>query len=266
MYYRTLGRTLPTAGLLLLVVGCSMSGGLPFMPQGDGLSPAARCARMANLGPQAIPRELDKRPMPAYTVEPGDVLLIQSLDLDSSIRLPADQPVLPDGTINLGRYGCLQVAGRTVAEIEQLVQAAVAAQVAQPGYIMVRLITRQSKVFYVLGEVNAPGAYPLHGRETVLDGILMAGGLTDRASEENVILSRPTPPDNCRVVLPVCYTAIVQLADTTTNYQLAPGDRIFIPTKSCLEHLLHGKGKTCVPGGHGHPAGKLLHPVIEGTP
>jgi hypothetical protein len=32
-------------------------------------------------------------------------------------------------------------------------------------------------------------------------------------------------------VLPVCFKEIVQLGDTTTNYQLAPGDRVFIPAK-----------------------------------
>jgi hypothetical protein len=98
-------------------------------------------------------------------------------------------------------------------------------------------MTRVSKVYYVLGEVNAPGAFPLTGRETVLDGILAAGGLTDRASHSHIILSRPSPPDHCRIVLSICYGEIVQLGDTTTNYQLAPGDRIFVASKSTCEQL-----------------------------
>jgi protein involved in polysaccharide export with SLBB domain len=185
--------------------------------------------------PWPIPRELDKRPLPPYIVEPGDVLVIHSADLDSPIRLPGDQPVLPDGTINLGRYGHQQVAGKTVPEIEALVRAAVEAVTPDAGFIVVRVVARPSKVFYVLGEVNAPGSFPLTGRETVLDGILAAGGLTDQASRKNIILSRPSAPDSCRVVLPVCYNEIVQLGDTTTNYQLAPGDRIFIPAAHCWE-------------------------------
>jgi protein involved in polysaccharide export with SLBB domain len=78
----------------------------------------------------------------------------------------------------------------------------------------------------------------LNGRETVLDGILIAGGLNDRASRRDIIVSRPTRPGDCRVVLPVCYREIVQLGDTTTNYQLLPGDRIFVPSKSSWEDLL----------------------------
>src|SRR5258708_35821327 len=116
--------------------------------------------------------------------------------------MPGDQPVLPDGTINLGRYGRLVVAGRTVNEIETVVHAAVQAQAGGKdiGAISVRLMTRASKVYYVLGEVNAPGAFPLTGRETVLDGILAAGGLTDRASPSHIILRRPSPPDPCRIL------------------------------------------------------------------
>ena len=55
------------------------------------------------------------------------MLLIQPTDLDSPVRLPGDQPVLPDGTINLGRYGLLMVSGRTIEEIESLVRTAVEA-------------------------------------------------------------------------------------------------------------------------------------------
>ena len=37
-------------------------------------------------------------------------------------------PELPDGTINLGRYGLLGVAGKTVPEIEAVVRAQIEAQ------------------------------------------------------------------------------------------------------------------------------------------
>jgi hypothetical protein len=50
-----------------------------------------------------------------------------------------------------------------------------------------------------------------------------------------MILSRPTAPDCCRIVVPICYDEIVQHGDTTTNYQLMPGDRIFVPSQSVCE-------------------------------
>ena len=231
---------------LSLLAGCSSSRLLA--PGGvHSLTKTAEAIRQPIAPP--MPRELDKHLLPPYIVEPGDVLLVQPTDLDSPVRLPGDQPVLPDGTINLGKYGQVVVAGKTVEDIAGMVRATVEAQGKGAGFIMVRLVTRASKVYYVLGEVNAPGAYPLAGRETVLDGLLAAGGLNDRASRKNIILSRPSPPDACRVVLPVCYPAIVQSGDTTTNYQLAPGDRIYVPSKGCREDgglFSKGKGDCCV--------------------
>jgi protein involved in polysaccharide export with SLBB domain len=219
---------------LLLLTGCSGPAGLSFfgLPR-HPLIEETRAVRQPV--PPAVPRELDKKLMPAYAVEPGDVLLVYPVELDSPVRLPGDQPILPDGTINLGKYGRVVVAGHTIEEIEDMVRGVVEAQTKDAGFIAVRLVSRQSKVYYVIGEVNAPGAYQLSGRETVLDGIVTAGGLTDRASRKNIVLSRPTAPDGCRVVLPVCIREIVQLGDTTTNYQLAAGDRIFVPSACFLE-------------------------------
>lgn len=197
--------------------------------------------------PAAVPRELDKRPQPPYVVEPGDVLLVQPADVDSPIRLPGDQPVMPDGTIQLGKYGKLQVAGKTVDEIESAAKTLVEAQSKDAGVITVRVVTRTSKVYYVLGEVNSPAAYQLSGRETVLDAILAAGGLTDRAAREKIILDRPTAPDACRVVLPVCYSEIVQLGDTATNYQMTAGDRVYVPSRGFWDDCLRKKKKECGP-------------------
>jgi len=222
-----------------LLTGCSSL--VPSLSTTSGdkqlLLPEAREIRNSVPMPPPVPRELTKAVLPAYIVEPGDVLLVTPADLDSPVRLPSDQTVLPDGRIDLGRYGRVQVAGKTVDEIEVIVATAVKEKTPEAGPINVRLVGRQSKVYYVLGQVNAPGAFPLQGRETVLDGIVAAGGLNIRASRDNIILSRPTPPDGCRVVLPVCYRQIVQLGDTTTNYQLQPGDRIFVPGKGFWEQL-----------------------------
>src|SRR5262245_54206561 len=232
------------AALLLLLAGCNTSPTNPLgiFPEGQPLLKETREARKINSEPWALPRELDKQMAPAYVAEPGDTLLVQPAELDSPIRIPGDQPILPDGSIYLGKYGRLLVAGLTLEQIEAMVHDHVARQVKDAGPITVRVVSRQSKVYYVLGEVNAPGAYPLAGRETVLDGILAAGGVNARADLHRIILSRPTAPDSCRMVLPVAYEEIVQLGDTSTNYQLQAGDRVFVPTKCVLDELQHHLG------------------------
>ncbi|MFO0850531.1 MAG: polysaccharide biosynthesis/export family protein [Gemmataceae bacterium] len=242
---------LPALIVAITQSGCSTVGAtLGFTPPVYKLTEPAKQLRASSGVHLELPRELAKTVLPAYVVEPGDVLLVTPVELDSPVRLPGDQTVLPDGTIDLGRYGRPVVAGKTVpqieAEVQQLISARLKKEEQEFGQVQVRLVNRASKVFYVLGEVNGPGSFPLAGRETVLDGILAAGGLTRQASARNIILSRPTAPDGCRVVMAVCYNDIVQLGDTATNYQLQPGDRIYVPSQTMLESLFPNQ-KECGP-------------------
>jgi protein involved in polysaccharide export with SLBB domain len=130
------------------------------------------------------------------------------------------------------------VVGKTIPQVETLVREAVKEKDQQAINVTVRLVGKPSAVYYVFGEVNAPGVFPVTGRETVLDGVVAAGGLTRKASVDNIIVSRPTAPESCRFVYPVCWRQIVQLGDTSTNYQLLPGDRIYVPSQGTLESLL----------------------------
>jgi polysaccharide export outer membrane protein len=233
-------RTFSAIGLLLIAgsgIGCESLG---VTPPANKLHPDAKSIKESAPVPGVGPRELAKSLFGAFIVEPGDVLLVQPADLDAPLRLPPDQTVFTDGTIDLGVYGRPVVAGKTqeqiAAEIKTLINDKEKPK--EPIAITVRIIGRNSQVFYVLGEVNAPGAYPITGFDTALDGLIKAGGVTRRASESNIILSRPTAPDGCRQVYPVCYPQIVQLGDTSTNYQLQPGDRIYVPSKGLLEGIL----------------------------
>jgi polysaccharide export outer membrane protein len=244
------------ASMFVATVGCSTASslGLPVASGPHRLMPVAKKFRDGAGLPVSLPRELAKSVVPEYRVEPGDVLVVEPDSFDTSIRLPSDQPVQLDGTIQLGRFGQLSVAGKSLPEIEREVRQLIKRQLldetsdgleeseerrAADASVSVRLLSRESKVFYVIGEVNAPGAYPLVGRETILDAIMTAGGLTDRANEHKLIFVRPTGPEECRLVLPVCYRQIVQLGDTSTNYQVKPGDRIYVPSFTFHDDLKH---------------------------
>src|SRR5262245_22333124 len=105
----------------LLIGGCSTFFASPLSTtSGDKqlLLPEAKAFRCAVPQPAPVPRELSKSVLPAYIVEPGDILLVHPVRLDSPARLPSDQTVLPDGRIDLAEYGRPVVAGKTVEEIE----------------------------------------------------------------------------------------------------------------------------------------------------
>ncbi len=235
-----------------------------------------------------LPRELEKFPLDTYVVEIGDIISVETVSFDATIRLPGDQPVSPDGTISLGEFGALDVAGKTIAQIQAEVEATIqarlemdvksqAARAAGEGSeqtggddetinqqlnrllranrVSVRLINWDSKVVYVLGEVNSPGSFPFTGNQTVLDAIVAAGGLTSAGNSHRIVLARPTPSGSCRIVLSVCYEQIVQLGDTSTNYQLLPGDRVFVPSLTLIDDLK----KTLAPG-HAHRCPRCAAP------
>ena len=244
---------------LLPVCGCSTLG-LSLFPSGSFLTDQAEEVLARSPSSVDLPRELNRTVLPVHYLEPGDVLLIEPADFDSDIRLPADQRVMADGSLDLGRFGRAVVAGLTVEDAENLIEQTIENQItasevneatatekeeSNKTEINIRLLEPVHR-FYVLGAVNSPGSYPLTGFETVLDGILAAGGVTSDASMCKMLLARPTTPCSCRVTLPVCYREITQRGDTTTNYQLQPGDRIFVSTRSCMEELMFWKaGETC---------------------
>lgn len=232
-------RLLIITAVLSVMSGCSGTGGsVSLSPERFPLGEVAEANVMC--GPADAPRELQKAWIEKYILEPGDGLLVMPVELDSKVRIPADQTILADGTIDLGKYGRLAAAGKTIPELELDVLTLVSKKEKEEniGAIDVRLVNRQSKVFYVFGEVTSPGRFVLTGNECVLDGILLAGGLTDRSSWQNILLVRPTG-DGPGHVLRVNYGDIIRVGAAGTNYQIQPGDRIYVGSRSLLDTLLN---------------------------
>jgi len=70
--------------------------------------------------------------------------------------------------------------------------------------------------------------FPVTGNETVLDAIAQINGLS-RLSSKDVWIARPAPSGvGCDQLLPVDIEAIMKGGATATNYQILPGDRVFI--------------------------------------
>lgn len=198
-----------------------------------------------------LPTELNKTTMPPYIVEPPDLLVVEVLEALPGRPITGERLVRPDGTISLDFYGKIYVTGLTIPEIKEKIVLHLRQYLTDEALglierdettgeeihippqetdrVFVDVTAYNSKVYYVMGDVGAPGRLPVTGNETVLDAINYAGGLAPTASVPNIRLVRPAPPGACcEQVLPVNYAAIVQAGDTTTNYQLMPGDRLYV--------------------------------------
>lgn len=194
-----------------------------------------------------LPRELQKVSMPPHVVEPPDSLQITVKPIDLEFDTP-NVKVQPDGVIDLGFYGDVYVAGLTLREVEEkltlrLLPQAEKQKLKDRVKVAVKLIDGGgSKRYYVLGVVDQQRSFALNGNETVLDGILQAG-LKSNSLPNKAYLVRPHPTGGADQVFRIDWFGITERGDTLTNYQLMPGDRIYVPgTKppSLLQTLFRG--------------------------
>lgn len=145
--------------------------------------------------------------------------------------------VRPDGTILLGVYGQVYVAGYTLDEVKQAVETHLAQFVHDPE-VLVDVLAYNSKNIFVITDGGGSGetvaALPFTGNDTVLKAIGQIQGLSE-VSSKRMWIARPAPNGTeIAQVMEVDWRAITQDAISTTNYQLFPGDRIYIQADSLI--------------------------------
>jgi len=143
----------------------------------------------------------------------------------------------PDGTVNLRQYGTLHVAGKTVTEIRVELNRYLSRYFDSPD-ASVDVRQFNSKVFYVITEGAGMGdnirRVPVTGSDTVMDALSAVNGLS-QVSSATVWVARPAPGGfGCEQILPVDYEAITKGASSATNYQIMPGDRVFVAGDSMI--------------------------------
>lgn len=145
-------------------------------------------------------------------------------------RISGQHLVRPDGTIGLGTYGSLRVSGMTLAEVRQAVEALLAEQLLEPE-VYVDVQAYNSKLYYVILDGAGAGQtvyrLPVTGNDTVLDAMAQVSGLTTVSDPDRVWVARPAP-GACPRVMAVDWRAISECGDPSTNYQLMPGDRLYV--------------------------------------
>jgi polysaccharide export outer membrane protein len=158
-----------------------------------------------------------------YYIAPPDMLEITIRPEPAITRTVV---VRPDGRISVDLIGDVEVEGKTVEEVRALITKEVAHYILNPD-VTVILSSSNSRVFFVFGEVARPGTYPLTGHVTAVEALGIASGATRWANLGQGRLVRPT--DEAPQAFRVDFKAITQSGDGRTNYELAPGDVIFLP-------------------------------------
>jgi polysaccharide export outer membrane protein len=152
-------------------------------------------------------------------------------------QLRGEHLVRPDGTISLGSYGSVYVAGMSLGQAKCVIEKYLSEYLLNPQ-IAIDVFAYNSKVFYVIFDGGGFGQrvirLPVTGNETVLDAIGYVQGLAPVSSTHRIWLARPSPVHNgCNQILPVDWKAITMAGSTATNYQIFPGDRVYV-SADCL--------------------------------
>lgn len=146
-------------------------------------------------------------------------------------QIAGEHLVAPDGKVNLGIYGRVRVVGLTIEEARLAIQDHLSQSLENPE-IAVDVLGYNSKVYYVITQGAGLGdqviILPSKGNETVLDAIGQIQGLQSNSSTR-MWIARPGK-NSCGgdQILPVDWLAVTQRGATETNYQVMPGDRIYV--------------------------------------
>jgi polysaccharide export outer membrane protein len=201
--------------------------------------------------PADVPREGNLVTLPPYQIAPPDILQIEAVALklnDQGERIGTERPmalwpqavsgqflIRPDGTVGLGVYGSVQLAGLTLEQARESIQgflAYVTGLNPKALAVAVDVIQFNSKMYYVITDGAGFGEpvsrFPITGTETVLDAIAQIQGLPQVASKRHVWVARRGPGCGPEQVLPVDWCAITRAGDIRTNYQVMPGDRVYV--------------------------------------
>jgi polysaccharide export outer membrane protein len=144
-----------------------------------------------------------------------------------------------DGKIHPPMLPGIQAAGRTVPELRADLREALSEFIVKPQ-VGVEVLRFESQRFYVLGEVDGPGVFPVDGSTTLLEGIARAGGILDSGNLEGGYVIRD------KKLLPISLADLLLRGDTSRNVFMKHGDLVYIPDKE--EWRVYVLGEVLHPG------------------
>jgi polysaccharide export outer membrane protein len=157
-----------------------------------------------------------------YVIGKSDVLEInvwREQDLTRTIT------VRKDGRISLPLVDEVRAAGQTSLELKKAIEQKLSDYIDNP-VVTVIVQEQASRKYYIIGEVVNTGEYPLMKDLTVLQAIALAGGFTEWADKDDILLLRRYSGGEQR--LNIDYEAIVAGKRPEQNKLLRADDTIIV--------------------------------------
>lgn len=163
-----------------------------------------------------------------YILMPPDIIEIHSTKVPEIDGVY--QQIRPDGKISFQTIGVIEVAGKTPAEVADLLSEKVSKLYNLPGDnpIDVRIRAYRSKVYYMVGELSSSGPKEYTGRINTVKAIGLAG-LRPTAWKEQIHVIRPSEHEDTAPQSFVLNWKKVEKGDLTRDVLLQEGDIIYVP-------------------------------------
>lgn len=130
----------------------------------------------------------------AYQLDVGDAVKIQVFgEPDLTLEISLDET----GTFDYPFVGRIYAIGRTVDQLESIIDSGL-----RGDYLVdpeVNVSVNRYRNFFIKGEVKRPGGYPYQPGLTVVQAVTLAGGFTERASKDKLLVQRKGQTDIYRV-------------------------------------------------------------------
>ena len=160
----------------------------------------------------------------AYKIGAGDILKIVTwkegdFTLDEVL-------VRIDGKISFPLLNDVQAAGLTPLMLKDVIETGLKSYVANP-VVTITVVKPDSQKFYVMGEVMKTGEYPLVKGLTVMQAFALAGGFTQWASKDEILLVRIEAGQ--RKVYKIDYKDMAKGKNLEQDLVLKADDTIIVP-------------------------------------
>lgn len=155
----------------------------------------------------------------SYVIGPEDQLRVR---VWREPDVSGEVTVRPDGKITLPLIGDLQAAGRTPQALAQNIMEKLSEFLNRPE-VTVEVRAVRSKKYYITGQVNRTGAFPLTVPTTVLEALSGAGGFQQWAKRKKIVILR----GNKRFKFN--YNEVIEGKNLEQNIYLENGDHIIVP-------------------------------------
>ncbi|UCF79330.1 MAG: polysaccharide export protein [Candidatus Eiseniibacteriota bacterium] len=160
-----------------------------------------------------------------YRLQPGDEMQVSVL---YNSNLSASTRVLPDGTISVPILGQMPAVGKTPQELADVIASGLSELIVDPRVSVI--VTRLAGNYvFILGEVKNPGTHPISGQYTVAQAVAAAGGATNSAKLNSVLVIRRTSPDTVTGIR-VSLDKVLKNRKLSEDRILRAYDIVYVPT------------------------------------